>query len=370
MAPALAVLVGLALNMWPNRVQCLHACHRKPVHLDREAAKGVDFCEFRSTNFSKQDFVEKGVSIVHGFLSEEEVAKLIEIWWNTPDLNSPGKNGGSTPGYRIPDKIDMFHEIPTLYEKIKNLKELIEDSTDIRTCKKGSRLTYNNLEVQMTGQLFHTSANKTGSMNFPWHQDIECYYQSDDLYNWLSFYVMLEKPHRNEAGIGVVPYDGLKARAPEMYKLTYGCRHERGCNFVHPGEWGDYLVDANSDRPVFMDFRVEEVGCYPELGPGDLAVFRGDVIHRTQPHNSYRTSLNVVVRPGLNYLRLEDQMRGGHRKYSWMAMHPQGYVGYHPGREAEFYSKLYWGSMYRNVLWPIRHSIDFGTDKFEMELFS
>merc|ERR1712060_121473 len=128
-----------------------------------------------------------------------------------------------------------------------------------------------------------------------------------------------------------------------------------GCNFIHETPHGVYTVSADNDRPAYLGFGMDQVKCSPSLGPGDLVLFRGDVFHRTQPHNSYRTSLNVVVRPGIPTLKLENQMRGGNTKYEWMAMHPYGYTMYHPGREKEFFFRLWTGSLIRRTLFPVRH---------------
>merc|ERR1712217_625590 len=70
----------------------------------------------------------------------------------------------------------------------------------------------------------------------------------------------------------------------------------------------------------------DDVACTTNLEAGDLLLLRGDIIHRTQPHNSWRTSLKITMPSRSMHLTVSSLLKGGIMKHHYMASHPALYV--------------------------------------------
>merc|ERR1711870_92089 len=114
---------------------------------------------------------------------------------------------------------------------------------------------------------------------------------------------------------------------------------------------GDYMLvnatmavsEQEIDKWHVMDFHLDSVACTPEVGPGDLILFRDDTVHRTQAHRSRRTSLNVNVHPSTRFLDMKTTLTGGMTKYNYMYMSPFQYVGLYghiPERQKWLYERI------------------------------
>merc|ERR1719401_2465811 len=82
------------------------------------------------------------------------------------------------------------------------------------------------------------------------------------------------------------------------------------------------MVYYQGDGIHFLDFDLDDVSCTPELRSGDLLVARADTIHRTQPHRSWRTSLNIKVRQKQRCVDLGHLLQGGVTKYTYLSRDP------------------------------------------------
>ena len=114
-----------------------------------------------------------------------------------------------------------------------------------------------------------------------WHQDYDAYYRlSRDHVNYVNFYVPIEKPERTRSNVDVVPFDRLRERAPALYEHLHG----GGANFVLPRP--NKVVVENPDTRAKATFELgcafDELAETPLLSEGDLLLFRGDVLHRSQ----------------------------------------------------------------------------------------
>jgi hypothetical protein len=125
-----------------------------------------------------------------------------------------------------------------------------------------------------------------------YHQDYDAYYrQSRDHINYLNFYTPITKPNRDQSNLCLVPFDVLQERAPAVHDHLKG----GGANFVHQRR--KRLIVENADtrsRTYFdVDFQLEDLATAPLLSEGDLLIFRGDVLHKSQDLESTRVAASI-----------------------------------------------------------------------------
>lgn len=360
-------IFGLTLVIWPQPSFCKDCPSFKlrPATEDHCAAD-------KNTGFRIKDVQERGYALFRDFLSEEERLELMRIWESLPDdsVINPGGNAGSNTGYKQPalSGVDIFHSVPSLKKKIMEIARNASTETSINV------LNTHNDDVGTTPVFFHTNYSAAKKLSFGWHQDTENYFYFQDLHNFMSIYVFLRKPDPRQAGVSLVPWDALEARCPELHQLVRG---DEGVEDWGPGDFKDRpgggmtFTDFVHDRSYVMDFHLDDLACTPELGEGDLLIFRGDALHRTQAHQSHRTSLNVLTFPQ-RLLDPEKLFSGGHMKYKFLFNSAQNYFhflwirGMHTGLSdwqnkammQVYGTRLYGGHYLRQALWPVRQALD------------
>lgn len=371
-----AWVIGTTLYIWPQRVTCKKC--RSPYTLQPAPAELSDPCARDSQEFNAKDIETKGYAVARNWLPEAERKELLRIWQELPgdEVTNPGGNGGQNAGYKAPKMtgVDIFQAVPALKQRILDLAVETSKETNINIINTDG-------DIGTTPLFFHTNASAVSSLRFGWHQDFENFLYFQNLTKFLNVYIFLQKPDPKEAGVTLVPWDVLKARSPDFYEhVRNGATGDEKVNddwhcstFRDNSEGGMTVTDAVYDTESAIDFRLDDVACTPHLSAGDLLVFRGDTIHRTQEHNSHRTSLNVLTFP----YQLIDPAKlfyGGHTKYLYLNKSYKNYLyftylwgRYVRGREhlhARVVNKLYnrpslFGGYYlRTTLAPVRHAMD------------
>ena len=172
-----------------------------------------------------------------------------------------------------------------------------------------------NLRVDCTlgGGYFATGRTKS----FPWHQDYESFYSSQNHYDYLNFYIPVLKPLREKSNLTVVPFDALERQSPQTYE-----RVVRGgaTRFV-----GQMAVSEDAGTTLVMPLDIERLAETPLLDAGDLLLMRGDVIHRTQDADTERVSLSLRVAWTKTIIRRSQLADGPFAKMRMMVNNPPMY---------------------------------------------
>lgn len=294
-----AVIVAWTLQVWPDPAGT--ACCSRRVWcevLDLQLAPKDFGCGSSGENLNSESVQNDGLAVVKHFLKDSELASLIELYKNLPFDGTA--NAGLNTGYKSAGAIwDLF---PALHDRVHNMTAKIASETTVKAIDEfGNALT--------SSSFMHTNASMEGSMKYPWHQDHDSFLQEQDHHNYLNFYIMIEKEHPREAGLDVVPWGALRSNTPGLYEKLVGggatsfiraSEIWAARNLTPPHAQADEMTwvhhDVN-DRCFGMSFNIGTLACTPDLEPGDALILRGDTIHRTQPHNSWRTSLSVRVYP-------------------------------------------------------------------------
>lgn len=319
-------VAGLALLQWPNGNTCGRTCQARPLLRNAAAGLGAEArCALRR-GLSWSDFREKGFTVVPGFLSEEERGVLLDIYDGLQDdsVTNPGGNAGHKAGYRSTwlAGLRTADFLPKVAERIRNITADALPETGI------------DISHPYFEEMFFTtnSSDWSRSMRFGWHQDVENHFFFQDLRNYLDFYLFLRKPDPRQAGITLVPWDSLRLQSPELYRLAKAERSVLAFHDAPPSRM--VAVDASTDANYLLDYHLDQISCSPELRAGDLLLFAGDVIHRTQEHSSWRISLNINVHQdsAKGAVSFAEMLTGGATKYSFMAKNPGTYVDLHKHR--------------------------------------
>jgi len=365
---AVAVIVGLAFFQWPSPPECLAACQARPITRNEAGGRSMaDYCAL-SSGLSWTDFREKGFTIVPGFVSESDRGVLQDIYDSLQDdtITNPGGNGGYNVGYRSTwlsgKRIASY--LPHIAEKILNMTADAQQEA-------GVNISHPHFE-----ETFFTtnSSDRARSLMFPWHQDVENYFYFQDLHNYLDFYIFLKKPEPREAGISLVPWDALLMQSPGLHRLTRTGKAAFGFQDLGNGRMLAY--EASRDVPYLLNFHLDQISCSPELREGDMLLFAGNTIHRTQEHSSWRISLNIQVHQEYSKgnASVAELLQGGMVKYDFMVKNSGTYIELHKGRimanrgaqaetmeadllEALLRSAIFAGFRYRQALLLVRKTL-------------
>jgi hypothetical protein len=101
--------------------------------------------------------------------------------------------------------------------------------------------------------------------------------------------------------------DRLRESSPDAYSLVagkgaIGCKYKAGSTTV-------LLRDTGAKYK--LDFDIEAIAEAPELAEGDLLLFRGDVLHRTQDRETDRLAVSFRMANTQSVVRREHMLEWG-----------------------------------------------------------
>lgn len=296
-----ALVLALAWQMWPERCCGEHLKLRPAAEEDRG-----DACALQG-NGSLKDLETKGFTVLRGFVPETERQRLLKL--RDRQFSAEHKKLKEI-GYEYIDQL----EVPKIARRL-HINELIysiQKETDI--------VVLDDRMPESYGIFLTTDSRQNETLMLRWHVDEATFYRTDDSYNFLNFYAILDKPDPLEAGLSVVPYDLLAKRCPELHALSRGTGAKDFDDKYLPGLPPGWMVmkQQERDRLYIMEFHLDDLSCTPRLEAGDVLVFRGDTIHRTQPFHSvgaFRTALSYRISPRPTF-SVQRFLQGGFRKYT------------------------------------------------------
>lgn len=239
------------------------------------------------------DFGTRGFACVPSFLSDEEVQWLLRDYENVPP--EPNAN------YRV--RRVSPEVLPKLEQKCQRVA---------REVKRVSGVDADLLNDAVYFATFtdaRTLASPGGTtQKFPWHQDHETYWQWQDVYNYLNFFIPILKPEVERSNLGVIPFDKLQQQDPELAKKL----HARGATRVlHRGRHWVVTNDEQGGKLAKLDWDPSELEEVPPLAAGDLLLMRGDLMHRTQDADSRRIAVSARMSKSDALIRRSMLVKGG-----------------------------------------------------------
>jgi hypothetical protein len=231
------------------------------------------------------------------------------------------------PGFLAPDELQACRDDFTQQPVADNRNYGVSIVSDRAIARFQARVdavmglvrTRTNLQVDCTlgGGYFATGRNKT----FPWHQDYESFFSSQNHYDYLNFYIPVVKPVREKSNLTVVPFDALQRESPQAFQ-----RVVRGgaTRFVAVGD-KQIAIAEDAGTTLVMPVDIERLAETPMLAAGDLLLMRGDVIHRTQDADTERVSLSLRVASTKTIIRRSRLADGPLAKVRTMVNNPPMY---------------------------------------------
>jgi hypothetical protein len=232
------------------------------------------------------DLKTKGYTVISNFLDQEEIDMFLA------DYN------------QVKSNIFSNHPQPI---------SLMTDGLSDKILSKLNQVAmFSGLTVDMLDpQGLYTS---TDSMNMGWHQDHQSYYFFQQSYNYLNFYLILEKEDPTLSGLSVIPFDALTNLTPNYANELINS----GAKRFHTIENITKVFDDNYGGEWNLPFDIDSIKESPELSAGDLLLIRGDVIHKTQDVLTKRLALSIRFFDSCASVSFEKLQQGGLYKKNWL----------------------------------------------------
>ena len=241
------------------------------------------------------DLETRGFVHVPGFLAPEELEACRSDFEQQP-LSKNRNYGVSAVSDRAVARLD---------DRVQRVLALVRSETNLK------------VDCTLGGGYFATGRG----ISFPWHQDYESFFSSQNHYDYLNFYIPVVKPVREKSNLTVVPFDALERESPQTFR-----RVVRGgaTRFVVVGD-KQIAVAEDAGTAHVMPVDIERLAETPLLNAGDLLLMRGDVIHRTQDTDTERVSLSLRVASAKTIIRRSRLADGPLAKARTMTNNPPMY---------------------------------------------
>ena len=233
------------------------------------------------------DLQTRGFVVLPGFLSPAEVARLRADFEGQP-VDSGNKNYILTPLSEA-----VTREISA---RVGDVLQRVSTTTNLR------------VDLPRGGSYFATGAKR--GIFFAWHQDHESFFETQNHYDYLNFYIPIVKPSVDKSNLSIVPFDVLQREAPGTYRYVWRGGATR---FGNLGPW-QVAVKDDGCTVHFIRGNLDRIAYTPHLAAGDLLLMRGDVIHRTQDSETERVALSFRASAGDTIVRRSRLASGGINK--------------------------------------------------------
>lgn len=249
-----------------------------------------------------KDLESKGFLVIPSFFSKEEI-KLFK-----DDYDSG--NSSCNKNYSI--KSLSGEVIWKTREKLKEIISNVNNEVNI------------NADLIVGGVYFSTANNQ----KFDWHQDHESYYQFQNHYDYLNFYIPIVKPNRDKSNLSVIPFDLLKSKSPNIYEKVLG---KGAVRYKIRGNKTIILNQNEGGKHGVLPYDINDIAFTPMLDSGDLLIMRGDLIHKTQDADSKRLAVSIRVANREHTISKAKMVKGGFSKLYVMIKNREIYekiIGY------------------------------------------
>lgn len=229
---------------------------------------------------------------------------------------------------------------PDLQEFQRRLRAFFED---IRARTRSRVADPLNFAGQISFTFLNESVDGTG-----WHKDDPPYMMGHDVASEYTLAIMLRKTYRDSGGLSFVGLDSLR-RLPAGFASSY---RQAGAVVFTEARGLTLLQDRTSDCGYVLGTTLSDMACSPESGPGDLVVFRADLVHRTQArHRGLREALYIRAEGPASAVRA---FQGGLLQYMHLLFNEDKAGGYREDGERllpEEYPALS-ALLGPRILWP------------------
>jgi hypothetical protein len=238
--------------------------------------------------YALSDLESKGYIVVPNFLNSKE---LIAFNWDYDHANRSDtvQDVGNSSYYTTSEVSSIVLKI--IQPKILKLAKEISDTTSI------------------SADLYNAGAEYYSSelIEFPWHQDHGAWYTYQQHSNYLNFYLVIKKENSELSGLSLIPFDVLAHAIPDQIDKVIN----QGASRFFVKDKQTLYINDNTGVETLLNCSLEDLKYSPNLNQGDLLLFRGDVIHRTQDSLSNRRALSIRITSGAATINKTKLLAGG-----------------------------------------------------------
>jgi len=261
----------------------------------------------------------KGFVHIRGFLSAHDLDSCRADYENQPVDEANRNNAVSEASERATARLAPYLE---------QLMALVNASTDIR------------VDCNLGAYYFATTRGV-----FPWHQDYESYFTSQNHYDYLNLFIPVMKPRPDKSNLCVVPFDALKRESPKTYQRVLG----KGATMAYDLPDRQILFQADSGAAHVTRVPLDRLAFTPQLEAGDLLILRGDIFHRTEDGDTERVALSMRLGYSKTVVRRSRLADGGLAKMKTMAGNFKLYEPLFRAFDRAGRDELPWGELERFV---------------------
>lgn len=249
----------------------------------------------------------QGFLVVKQFLNDTEI-KVLK--WGYDQLRSNDSSDSDTKHYyedfkkmfSVPSKVSAV-----ILPKIKTISDQIVAET-------GIKLDFN--PVQCTGfyaDLKFINGNDGNDSTLVWHQDQGAWTYHQQSYNYINFYIMVDKVDPTITNLSVIPQDTLAQELPNYVDRIV----RKGAQRFFPKDSTTLVKNDDLGDEYTLPINIETIAQHPNLSPGDVLLVRGDIIHRSQDSLAPRiaASFRVFENAVINKQKL---LAGGEEKHNYL----------------------------------------------------
>jgi hypothetical protein len=180
---------------------------------------------------------------------------------------------------------------------------------------------------------------------FPWHQDYESYFLSQNHYDYLNLFIPVMKPRPDKSNLCVVPFDALKRESPRTFERVVG----KGATMAFDLPDRQILFQADSGVAHVTRVPLDRIAFTPQLEAGDLLILRGDIFHRTEDGDTDRVALSMRLGYSKTIVRRAKLADGGFAKMKTMVGNFKLYEPLFRAFDRAGRDELPWGELERFV---------------------
>ena len=230
---------------------------------------------------------KSGYAVIKNFLNTTELNLALEDCKKTP------------PNIRIEDgsgTVTMFHGSGSpvvnkvFYKKALELSKQIDPRMDT-----------------VAGNGMYFSEQTFAYCNWDWHLDHDVFYRWQQLHSYYNFFITIIKEDPKLSGLSIIPLDVIKKEFPQYSDRLY---NNGACRFYPKGNITT-VYDDEIDEIFELPVNIENIKISPEIGPGDLLLLKGCVIHHAQDTLTHRVALSMRVVQGSYILSRKKLDSGG-----------------------------------------------------------
>lgn len=232
-----------------------------------------------------RDIETKGFTVVRNFLTHDEIDTIMQDYY-------AGRTRNQTDDFQISRACSQTFTM--LQDRMMSISGNV------------GKVTSTDVDVEQGGEYFSISK----AVKFPWRQNETSFYLNQDHYNYLNFYVVLSRDKRDEASVGLIPFNKLKAVSPDSYQKVVG----GAGRFVVQNERTNIYGIEEGRKWGTLPYDIGILSESYSLRAGDLLLMRGDVIHQLQCSDSGHIILAMRMANSQNRISLKRMVAGSWSK--------------------------------------------------------